>query len=144
MVSVNLINQRIREVHFTNRIDKPGQIQLESGFNFHMDYSADKQRCKATLYQSVRMKDDPDRLFISVEIVGLFSLQGVVDDESKRDAHILCYDQLFPYLQSTVTQLANASGLPGFLLKKNPMKRENITFAQKEKPEQPPVTLPIV
>ena len=77
------------------------------------------------------------------KIVGIFSLQGVVDEETKRDAHVQCYDQLFPFLQSTVNQLATASGLPGFLLKKNPMKRENIAFSQKKK-EEPPMTLPIV
>lgn len=143
MVNVTLTTQRIREVHFVNHIDKSGQIQLTSGFNFHVDYAADNSRCVARLYQSAKMKDDPDKLFISAEIVGIFSLQGVVDEETKKDAHIQCYDQLFPYLQSTVNQLTAASGMPGFLLKKNPMKRENITFAQKKK-DPPPMTLPIV
>lgn len=146
MVTVNLMSQRVQEVHFTNHITKSGQIQLESGFNFHVDYAADNQRCVAKLYQSARMKDDPDRLFVSVEIIGVFQLSGVVDDESKREAHVQCYNQLFPYLQSVVTQLAASSGMPGFLMKKNPMKRENIVFAKKEQPRntEPPMTLPIV
>lgn len=144
MVAVNLLNQRIREVHFVNHLDKPGQIQLTSSFNFHVNYSADNQRCMAKLYQSAKMKDDPDQLFVSAEIWGVFSLQGVVDEETKRDAHVQCYDQLFPYLQSAVTQLATASGMPGFLLKKNPMNRDSITLTQKERQEKPPMTLPIV
>lgn len=143
MVTVTLVTQRVREVHFVNHIDKSGQIQLASSFNFHVDYAADNTRCVAKLYQSAQMKDDPDKLFISAEIVGIFNLQGVTDEETKRDAHVQCYDQLFPFLQSTVNQLTTASGMPGFLLKKNPMKRENITFAQKKK-APPPVTLPIV
>ena len=143
MVTVNLVTQRVREVHFVNHIDKSGQIQLTSSFNFHVDYAADNSRCVAKLYQSAQMKDDPDKLFVSAEIVGIFSLQGVTDEETKRDAHVQCYDQLFPFLQSTVNQLTTASGMPGFLPKKNPMKRENITFAQKKK-DPPPVTLPIV
>ena len=90
-----------------------------------------------------------DRLFEHcAEIVGVFNLEGVVDEESKKDAHVQCYDQLFPFLQSTITQLTTASGMPGFLMRKNPMKRENITFAKggapkEDKPEQP-MTLPIV
>ena len=143
MVNVTLTTQRVREVHFVNRLDKSGQIKLSSSFNFHVDYAADNTRCVAKLYQSAQYKDDPDKLFISAEIVCIFSLQGVVDEETKRDAHVQCYDQLFPFLQSTVNQLATASGLPGFLLKKNPMKRENIAFSQKKK-EEPPMTLPIV
>ncbi|MBR1781579.1 MAG: protein-export chaperone SecB [Oscillospiraceae bacterium] len=129
MVSVTLLSQRMREVHFVNRIDKNGQIQLTSGFNFKVSYSADNTKCIATLYQSAQLKEDPDRLFLSGEIVGTFALQGIVDEETKRDAHIQCYDQLFPFLQSAVSQLANAAGLPGFLLRKNPMKRQNITLA---------------
>ena len=143
MVNVTLTTQRVREVHFVNRLDKSGQIKLSSSFKLHVDYAADNTRCVAKLYQSAQYKDDPDKLFISAEIVGIFSLQGVVDEETKRDAHVQCYDQLFPFLQSTVNQLATASGLPGFLLKKNPMKRENIAFSQKKK-EEPPMTLPIV
>ncbi len=145
MVTVNLVSQRVREVHFINHIDKSGQIQLQSGFNFHVDYAADNQRCVAKLYQSAQMKDDADKLFVSAEIVGVFQLQGVVDDDTKRDAHIQCYNQLFPYLQSVVTQLGASSGMPGFMLKKNPMQRDKIVFAKKEKPDDPGITsLPIV
>ena len=63
MVTVTLATQRIREVHFVNHIDKSGQIQLSSSFNFHVDYAADNTRCVAKLYQSAQMKDDPDKLF---------------------------------------------------------------------------------
>ena len=148
MPTVTLINQRVREVHFVNHIDKSGQIQLASSFNVHVNYSNDNKQCVAKLYQSAQMKDDPDQFFTSAEIVGVFNLEGVVDEESKKDAHVQCYDQLFPFLQSTITQLTTASGMPGFLMRKNPMKRENITFAKggapkEDKPEQP-MTLPIV
>ena len=144
MVTVNLVSQRLREVHFVNRVDKSGQIQLTSSFNFHVDYSPDNTRCVAKLYQSAQMKEDADKLFISGEIEGVFTLEGAVDEESKREAHVQCYNYLFPYLQTAVAQLAASSGMPGFLLKKNPMRREGVVFAQKEKPQQPPMTLPIV
>jgi preprotein translocase subunit SecB len=147
MVTVTLANQRVQEIHFVNRIDKSGQIQLKSSFNFHVDYTSDNTKCIAKLYQSAQMKEDPEKLFISAEIIGVFTLEGVVDDETKRDAHVQCYDQLFPFLQSTVSQLATASGMPGFLMKKTPMSRDNITFAKKEnapKKDDQPMTLPIV
>lgn len=144
MVNVNLVNQRLREVHFVNHVDKSGQIQLTSSFNFHVDYSPDNTKCVARLYQSAKMKEDEDKLFVSAEIEGVFLLEGVVDEESKREAHVLCYNYLFPYLQSAVHQLSAASGMPGFLLKKNPMRRESIVFTAKEKPKDPPMTLPIV
>ena len=128
MVTVNLISQRLREVHFINRIDKNGQVQLSSSFSFKVSYSPDNTKCVATLYQSAQYKEDPDKLFVSGEIIGSFALGGIVDVETKKDAHIQCYDQLFPFLQSAISQLSNCSGMPGFLLRKNPMNRENISF----------------
>lgn len=145
MLHINLLNQRIREVHFVNHLEKPGQIKLGGNFNFHVQYAPDNKRCIATLYQSVSLPEDQDKFFLSAEIVGVFQLEGIVDDETKRDAHLQCYDQLFPYLQSAMTQLTNAAGMAGFMLKKHAMKRESITFAQKTKPKtDPPMTLPIV
>ena len=47
MVNVTLTTQRVREVHFVNRLDKSGQIKLSSSFNFHVDYAADNTRCVA-------------------------------------------------------------------------------------------------
>ena len=44
MPTVTLINQRVREVHFVNHIDKSGQIQLASSFNFHVNYSNDNKQ----------------------------------------------------------------------------------------------------
>ena len=49
MVNVTLTTQRVREVHFVNRLDKSGQIKLSSSFNFHVDYAADNTRCVASI-----------------------------------------------------------------------------------------------
>ena len=144
MVTVNLVSHRLREVHFVNRINQSGQIQLTSSFNFHIDYSPDNSKCVARLYQSAKLKEDEEKLFVSGEIEGIFALEGVDSEDAKREAHVQCYNFLFPYLQSAVSQLAAASGMPGFTLRKNPMKKENIVFAKREKPSEPPTTLPIV
>ena len=144
MVTVTLMNHRLREVHFVNHINQSGQIQLTSSFNFHVDYAPDHTKCVARLYQSAKMKEAEDKLFVSAEIEGVFQLEGIVDEESKRDAHVQCYNYLFPYLQAAVTQLTSASGMPGFVLRRNPMRRENIVFSTKEPPVPPAPTLPIV
>ncbi len=145
MVAVNLIKQQVREVHFVNALEKPGQIQLENSFNFRVDYMNNNQRCVAKLYHSAKMKDDPDKLFVSVDIIGMFQLEGVTSEEAKREAHVQCYNQLFPYLQSVVTQMTTAGGLPGFMMKKGNITKDNIRVSDKKQSEdQPPMTLPIV
>lgn len=143
MVNVTLEKQMIRDLHFVNHIDKSGQLQLSSKFNFHVNFTDDNAHCMAQLYQNAQMRDDPDKLFISVEIVGFFAIEGVVDEETKKDAHVQCYDQLFPFLQTVVSQTAAASGMPGFMLKKVPIDRENINLSHNPK-AQSPMTLPIV
>ena len=144
MVNVTLVSQRLREVHFVNRLNKSGQVQLTSSFNFHVDYAPDNTKCVARLYQSAKLKEDEEKLFVSGEIEGVFVLEGIDSEDAKREAHVLCYSHLFPFLQSAVTQLAAASGMPGFLLQKNMMKKENIVFSKREKAPEPPTTLPIV
>lgn len=121
MLNVTLISQRVQEIHFVNHIESSGKIELSNSFNFHVNFSNDNHSCRAQLYQSAKMKDDPDRLFISGEIVGIFRLDGLESDEDKRAVHIQCYNQLFPYLQSTLSFVAASSGLPGFLIQKRPM-----------------------
>ncbi len=145
MISVTLVNQRIREVHFINNLDKSGQIQLQNNFNFNVEYTANNTHCVAKLYQSARTRDDEDKLFLSAEIIGVFKLEGVVSEAAKKEAHVQCYNQLFPYLQSAVSQLASAAGMPGFMLIKNKVNPDGVVFGKKgHTGEQPPKTLPIV
>ena len=131
MVNVTLISQRLREVHFTNRIEQSGKFPLENGFNFHVDYTSDNSRCVATLYQSAKMKEDPEKLFLSGEIVGVFRLEGVVTESDRQHAHVQCYQQLFPFLQSAIANLAACSGMPGFLIQKKNIKPQDIIFTPK-------------
>lgn len=143
MVNVTLEKQMMRDLHFVNHIDKSGELQMTSNFNFRVHFTDDNTRCMAQLYQNVQMKDDPDKLFVSAEIVGFFVVDGVIDEETKKDAHVQCYDQLFPFLQTVISQTATASGMPGFMLKKVPINRNNINLSNKTK-TQAPMTLPIV
>lgn len=137
MLNVTLISQRMQEIHFINHLEASGKIELSSSFHFHVNFANDNRSCCAKLYQSAKMKDDPDRLFISGEIVGIFRLDGMESDEDKREVHIQCYNQLFPYLQSTLSFVAASSGMPGFLLQKRPIDPEHILLSR-TKPDRSP------
>lgn len=140
MLHVTLISQRVQEIHFVNHITSSGKIELAQQFNFHVNFSDDSRSCRATLYQSVKRKDDPDQLFLSGEIVGIFRLDGVDTEQDRRTAHVQCYDQLFPYLQSLLSFVSASSGLPGLLIQKRLIEPDQIVL----NPSVPDSSLPIV
>lgn len=149
MANAHLMSQKVQEVHFVNKLEKSGQIQLQSGFNFNVNFSKDGQRCVARIYQSIKDQDGGEIIFLSAELVGAFTCDGVVTDEDKKQVHTQCYDQLFPYVQNTVTTLMNASGIPGFQLRKAVMDADRVVVGQnpnnqggEQRPQKP--TLPIV
>lgn len=99
-----------------------------NSFSFSVNYNQDNTRCMAKLYQCVKDKTDtPDhRFFVSVELVGIFEVSGPLTDEDKRDFHVACYQQLFPYAELLAKQTCAAGGMPNFLLLRQRMTRDNV------------------
>jgi preprotein translocase subunit SecB len=143
MAIAHLVTQKVQEVHFTNKLTKQGQIQLDASFTFHVNFAKDGERCIAKVYQSIKDKENSDQLFVSVDIIGAFACKDVVTEEDKKQIHAQCYDQLFPYIQSTVQSLMQASGIPGFQLRKAVIDPANVQVgqpphaAEPEKPQFP-------
>ncbi len=139
MPAINLLQQRTRELHLRNDIQKPGKLELKSNFNFNVKFAPDGRRCVATLYQSFEDKGGDESFSLSVTLEGVFDCMGVVTDSDRREIHLLAYDALFPYLQATVSQLFAGAGMPGFMVKKMKLDQTRVTLSQPKPP-----TLPIV
>ena len=139
MASVQLLNQRTREVHLRNEIKKPGQLQLRSNFNFNVKFAPNGQSCVAAVYQSFEDKGEDEAFSASVTLEGVFGCKDVSNDEDKKQVHLACYEALFPYLQSAVSQLFAATGMPGFMVKKMDLSQSRTVVTHGQKP-----TLPIV
>ncbi len=144
MAIAHLVSQKVQEVHFLNKLEHSGQINLQSSFNFNVTFPKDGKRCIAHIYQSIKDPDGGEKLFVSVDMIGAFSCQGVDTDEDKKQIHAQCYDQLFPYVQSTTNSLMAASGIPGFQLRKATINTDNVQVGQKSDRQPPNQTLPIV
>lgn len=146
MAIAHLVTQKVQEVHFTNKLTEQGQIQLDSSFNFQVNFAKDGKRCIAHIYQSVKDKEGGEKLFASVDVIGAFSCDGIEGDEDKKQIHAQCYDQLFPYMQNTFQNLMSASGIPGFQLRKAVINPENVRVgnAPVQEPQPPKPQFPIV
>lgn len=128
MAELNMLTYKLQDLQFFNKLETSGQIPLENSFSFSVNYNQDNSRCVAKLYQCVKDKtDSPDhRFFVSVEIAGFFEVTGPITDEDKRDFHVMCYQQLFPYGELLVKQVCAAGGMPGFVLLRQKMTRDNV------------------
>lgn len=128
MAELNMISYKLQDLQFFNKLEAAGQIQLENNFSFSVNYNQDNTRCMAKLYQCVKDKTDtPDhRFFVSVEVLGFFEVSGELTDEDKRDFHVMCYQQLFPYGETLVRQVCAAGGMPNFQLVRQRMTRDNV------------------
>ncbi len=134
MAELNMLSYKLQDLQFFNKLETTGQVQLENHFTFAVNYNQDNTRCLAKLYQCVKDKtDSPDhRFFVSVDIVGIFDVTGDPTDEDKRDFHVMCYQQLFPYAEMLVKQVCAAGGMPSFLLLRQRMGRDNVVISHPE------------
>ena len=128
MAELNMLTYKLQDLQFFNKLETPGQIPLENSFSFSVNYNQDNTRCVAKLYQCVKdQTDGPDhRFFVSVEMAGFFEVTGPITDEDKRDFHVMCYQQLFPYAEMLVKQVCAAGGMPNFVLLRRKMTRDNV------------------
>ena len=133
MTQVTMITPKLQDLQFFNKLEKPGQVQLESTFSFSVNFTANNTRCVAKLYQSVKDKTDDanHNFFLSLEMVGLFSVEGPVTDEDKKDIHVSCYQQLFPYAETLAKQTCAMGGMPNFVLLRQKMNRDNVAVNKK-------------
>lgn len=128
MAGLNMLSYKLQDLQFFNKLEAAGQVQLENNFSFSVNYNQDNTRCMAKLYQCVKDKtDSPDhRFFVSVELVGIFEVTGRPTDEDKREFHVACYQQLFPYGEMLVKQVCSAGGMPTFQLLRQRMDRDSV------------------
>lgn len=133
MAELNMASYKLQDLQFFNKLDKPGQVSLENNFSFSVNYTADNTRCVAKLYQCVKDKTDgPDhKFFVSVDMVGIFTITGTLTDEDKKDFHIRCYEQLFPYAEMLAKQTCAAGGMPNFILMRQKMSRDSVVLSKK-------------
>ena len=133
MAQLHMVSYKLQDLQFFNKLDKPGQVNLENNFSFSVNYSPDNTRCIAKLYQCVKDKTDgaDHKFFVSVDLVGIFSVEGQITDEDKKDFHVQCYNQLFPYAEILAKQTCSAGGMPNFVLLRQKMSRDRVMVNRK-------------
>ena len=47
MANATLVTQKVQEIHLSNKLEKSGQIQLDSSFSLNVSFSSDGSRCES-------------------------------------------------------------------------------------------------
>ena len=72
MANATLVTQKVQEIHLSNKLEKSGQIQLDSSFSLNVSFSSDGSRCVGKLQQTLRDKEFVGGKFtMTVELVGI-------------------------------------------------------------------------
>lgn len=120
-MSINLVNSYIRRVDYKNKLSESKEFEIEvmSDYSFKIAFfENDNTKFVATLLQNVKEKSKSPKLSIKIELVGMFSCEGIENVKNEREAHIEAYNMLFPYVQSATTLVVSLSGLPPLYLPK--------------------------
>ena len=128
MVYLSLQQQRFRSIQMNVDLVENAEVEIVSSFSFHVNYSEDRSTCIAELKQELREKTDPKRMSILVEVSGQFECEGIVSDDAKREAHVMAYSMLFPYVQNMVARLTQDAGFPPLMIRAERMNPKDIAL----------------
>lgn len=128
MVDANLVGYKIKSIDMVNNIQSNGSLKIENTFDFSVMFSQDRNFAIAELIEYIQLSEHPEQFHITLSVEGSFALKGVNDNDCKKKAHMMCYDQLFPYASQIISQLSMNSGMSGMVLKKIPMDEHSVQF----------------
>lgn len=136
MADVQMISYKISRLEMYNDLKNSQGVDVRNWFEFEVTFDMETELAVASLTEHLKMAEEPSDFGIDLTLIGIFSFTGVKSDESKRELHIKCYDDLFPFAGQIISLLAINSGMSGFLLNKNPLKMENVNLGSKPKKEK--------
>lgn len=129
MVYLTLQRQNFNNIQLKIDLKENSEIEIESTFSFNVNYNEDNSACIAELKQMLRHKADPEQLSILAEVRGQFACEGIVSDETKKEAHVMAYTLLFPYVQNIVARLTVDAGLPPLMISLAKMNPNNVKLS---------------
>ena len=115
---INLQLQKIiyKKINSIFDIKENMELQVQNTFSLNVNYTENNNVCVATLRNDTNSPNNLDAFNISLEIVGVFSCEGIVSVIDKQEAHVQIYKYLFPYSQSMIADLSVKAGLPPLMI----------------------------
>lgn len=129
MVMLNLERWMFKDIQLHIDMEENMEVELESEFSMNLNYNEDNTICIAEIIQEVAYKKKPSVFQIKIIGVGHFSCEGLNSDEDKKQAHVIAYNFLFPYVQSMISNLTVNAGFPPLMIRRAKMDPKDIKLS---------------
>lgn len=110
MISVKFLRERVREAHVRFEPTSKGTFQLKHDYSAQVHFTPDSKRVLAVLDYQIA-DTDSNQIEIHAILEGWFSLDGVESGTDRKVVNTKCFEQLFPYMEKHVKQMATMSGI---------------------------------
>lgn len=125
MLYLTLQSQAFKNIHMLVNFPNDIEVKLKGIQDFKVQYGDNNSECVAKLMYGLEYTD-PTQFELSVECHGRFICEGIVDEDSKKAAHIKAYELLFPYVQNKIAQLTVDAGMPPIFIKMEKMEASQV------------------
>ena len=100
------------EINFMNQLPSGVQLKLDTKYSYNVKYSRELN-CRGEMSVEVTAKEDPDKFFIKIKTVGIFTYK---DGSDKDLLHVETFKMLFPYARALVSTVTANAGIPPIIL----------------------------
>lgn len=112
MVNVTLIDQRVTEASVSFHPKKMGRLDIRSEYAVHTGFASDLSAATATV--AITMEDTAGGQFrLRVVTQGNFTVQDIRSETDRKAANTKCFEELFPYAEGYIRQVADMAGAKG-------------------------------
>lgn len=119
---VELKGYRINSITFENKVPSGSELKLNNQVKYNVNYKENSDICVGMLDFTVS-EANMKPFEIRVQLVAEFTYDL---DDSKEDIHVNSFDQIFPFLRQSISNITTLSGMPGLLIPMIKLKRENV------------------
>ena len=117
MSKIELLGYKISRLDLVNNLEESGEVRLSDKMEFSVEFEPENSMAVAVLAQYLKMEDS-NEFYMELVLEGIFHIGGMENKKLQEEAHLRCYDILFPYADQFIRMLSMNSGLMEVALKK--------------------------
>lgn len=130
---VRLLKLKYPNLRLVAEIPDDVVVETESSVALRASYRTDNKRLMVTLEGYSKSTEHPEWFDLYAKIIGIFECDPPSTDDEKRQAHLECYDLLFPFLQVLFAEVTAKAGIPPYHFEKPVITFHDVKVEKKAK-----------
>lgn len=115
-----------------NNLEESGEVRLSDKMEFSVEFEPGENMAVAVLAQYLGMEGS-SIFYLKLVLEGIFHVEGMKSKKLQEEAHLRCYDILFPYADQFIRILSMNSGMMEVALKKKELIPEKVHAGENPK-----------